>query len=150
MATLKAALGAVLSAAIAIAGSLATAAPAVAQDYPAGPAVASVSVAGGSVVIVRGDGGDQVAATINSPLLAGDYVTTGAGSLAEIQFNGISMLRLAENTQVRLISLDPASRETQLAFGTVELAELDGADGGPQIDTPSVAVRPNDSGDYRI
>jgi hypothetical protein len=139
-----------LTAVMAVAGTVSSAAPAAAQAYPVAPGVANVSVANGSVVIVRADSGAQVAGTINSPLLAGDYLATGAGSDAEVQFDGISMVRLAENTQVRFVNLNPSSRETQLASGTVDLAELQGAYGSPQIDTPSLSVRPNQSGDYRV
>lgn len=135
---------------MAVACTVANAAPALAQTYPAGPGVANVSVANGSVVIVRGDSGAQVAATINSPLLAGDYIATGTGSDAEVQFDGISMLRLAGSTQARIVNLNPSSREAQLASGTVDLAEVQGADGSPQIDTPSLTVRPNQGGDYRV
>ena len=60
------------------------------------------------------------------------------------------MLRLASNSQVRFVKLNPSAREMQLGAGTVDLAELQGSDGGPQIDTPSVTVRPNQSGDYRV
>ncbi|MEO9169625.1 MAG: FecR domain-containing protein [Candidatus Baltobacteraceae bacterium] len=87
---------------------------------------------------------------VNATLLAGDYVATGSDSNAEVQFDGISMLRFAPDTQVRFIRLDPNAREMQLASGTVDLAELQGSDGGPQIDTPSVTMRPNQRGDYRV
>jgi hypothetical protein len=137
---------------IAAAAVIATTAgvPAGAQGYPQGPGAANLSVANGSVVVVRGDGGAQVAATVNSPILPGDYVTTGSGSDAEIQFDGESMLRLAQNTQVRVVNLNPGMREVQLAAGTVDIAELQGSGGGAQLDTPSLTVRPNQSGDSRV
>jgi hypothetical protein len=138
-------------AAMASAGVVAYATPATAQTYNYGnPGVANVSVANGSVVIVRGDSGAQVAAAVNAPLVTGDYIATGSGSNAEVQFDGISMLRLSNSTQVRFVNLSPRSREMQLAVGTVDLAEMQGADGSPQIDTPSVTVRPNQTGDYRV
>ncbi|MGZ3542927.1 MAG: DUF6600 domain-containing protein [Vulcanimicrobiaceae bacterium] len=144
-------LGALVMVAMALTGVVAYATSAAAQTYNYGnPGVASVSVANAGVVIVRGDSGTQVAATVNAPLEAGDYIATGLGSNAEVQFDGISMLRLANNTQVRFVNLSPDSREMQLAAGTVDLAELHGADGSPQIDTPSLTVRPNQTGDYRV
>jgi hypothetical protein len=146
----KTALGAVVSAAMVVGVTIANAAPAAAQVYPPPFGVASISIANGSVAIIRGDSGSQVAATINSPVVAGDYVATGAGSDAEVLFDGISMLRLAESTQVRFINLHPISREVQVASGTVVLAELQGAGGRPQVDTPSLSVRPNQDGDYRL
>jgi hypothetical protein len=144
-------LGGMLATVLASAGVLAAAQPAGAQYATSGaPGVADISVVQGDVVIVRGDSGAQVGATINAPLLPGDYISTAGGSRAEVQLDGISMLRLAEDTQVRFVSLNPSSREVQLASGTAELAELQGADGNPQIDTPSVSVRPDQTGDYRV
>ncbi len=151
MHTFKKSLGSVLAAALAVMGVAAYAAPATAQTYNSGNSgVARVSLANGGVVIVRGDSGAQVAATINAPLVPGDYIATGSGADSEVQFDGISMLRLAQNTQVRVVNLSPGSREVQLAAGTVDLAELQGADGSPQVDTPSLSVRPNQTGDYRV
>lgn len=143
-------LGTVLAVAILPAGVLATTAPSPAQTYPGGSGVANVSVANGDVTVVRADSGEQVAAMVNAPVLPGDYVATGSNAEAEVQFDGISMLRFAPNTQVRFIRLDPGAREMQLASGTVDLAELQGIDGSPQVDTPSVTVRPNQRGDYRV
>ncbi len=130
---------------MALTAVIALAVPAAAQS-----GVANVSVVNGGVVIVRGDSGAQVAASVNAPLVPGDYIATGSGSSAEVQFDGISMLRLSSGTQVRFVNLSPNSVEVQLAAGTVDLAELQGADGSPQIDTPSFTVRPNQTGDYRV
>src|ERR1017187_810288 len=81
-------LRALLMAAVALAGVVAYATPATAQSYNYGnPGVANVSVANGSVVIVRGDSGAQVAATVNAPLVPGDYIATGSGSNAEVQLD---------------------------------------------------------------
>jgi len=144
-------LGGVIIAAMALTGVVAYAAPATAQTYNYGnPGVANVSIANGSVIIVRADSGAQVAAAVNAPLVPGDYLATGSGSNAEVQFDGTSMLRLSNNTQVRFVNLSPNSYEVQLAAGTVDLAEMQGADGSPQVDTPALTVRPNQTGDYRV
>ncbi|MEO6835012.1 MAG: DUF6600 domain-containing protein [Candidatus Tumulicola sp.] len=140
-----------LAGAIALTGALTSARPALAQYAVAGaPGVANVSVTQGEVVIVRGDTGTQVAATLNAPLLPGDYISTAASSRAEVQFDGTSMVRLAQNTQVRFVNLNPGSREVQLASGTTDLAALQSARDSAQIDTPSVTVRANQTGDYRV
>jgi hypothetical protein len=148
--TIKRAAAGTLAAALGLSAVLAFAVPAQAQSVPGAPGVADVSLVQGNVVIVRGDSGAQVGASINTPLLPGDYITTAGASRAEVQLDGTSVLRLAQDTQVRFVNLQPGSREMQLASGTAELAELQGADGGPQIDTPSVSVRPNQTGDYRV
>jgi len=141
---------------MALTGVVAYAAPANAQTYGynnynnGAPGVANVSVANGNVVIVRGDTGMQVPASVNATVVPGDLVATSSGSLAEVQFDGASALRLANNTQVRFVNLSPGSREVQLGAGTVDIGELQGSNGGAQIDTPSLSVRSNQTGDVRV
>ena len=53
----------------------------------------SASLAG-SAVVQRGDSNKQVAAAVNAPLLPGDYISTGATSRAELQFDGYTAVRL--------------------------------------------------------
>ena len=143
--------GSLLVATIAAAASLASASPASAQSYSSGyDGLADISYLNGPATIVRGDSGAQVAATTNAPVAPGDYIATGPG-VAELQFDGSAMLRLASNTQVRLVNMSPGSREVQVANGTVELALLSGQSGeNARIDTPAVTVRPNQTGDYRV
>ncbi len=66
---------ATLAAAAAAALTMLHSPAALAQNY--NPGVADVSVANGNVVIVRGDSGTQAGATINAPVVAGDYLSTG-------------------------------------------------------------------------
>lgn len=142
--------GSLLAAAFATTAMPAGASPASAQSkYSGYYGLADISYINGPTTIVRGDSGAQVAATTNGPVAPGDYIATGPG-FAELQFDGSSMLRLANTTQVRLVSLAPGSREVQVASGTVELAVLSGQSGNTQIDTPTVTVRSNQTGDYRI
>ena len=106
-------------------------------------------MAQGNVVINRGDSNDALAAAINAPLFPGDYLSTGGASRAEARFDGISLLRLAQNTQARFINLNPGQREAGLAVGTVMLSLLE-RDGAPRVDTASVSVQAKAAGDYRI
>lgn len=125
--------------------------PASAEQAPDknGPGVTRVSVVQGSVVVQRGDSDKQVAAVVNAPLLPGDYVSTGASSRGELQFDGSSALRLGGNVQARITNDDPSNRQLQLADGTVELGVVHAGE-SVQIDTPSVTVRGREAGDYRI
>lgn len=133
-----------------VASGITLASPVSAQTYSSGyNGLADISYASGPTTIVRGDSGEQVAATINAPVAPGDYVATGPAN-AELQFDGSSMLRLASNTQVRLVNMAPSSREVQVANGTVALAVLSGQSGNTQIDTPSATIRPTQTGDYRV
>jgi hypothetical protein len=115
-----------------------------------GTGVARVSVVEGSVAIGRGDSTAPVAAAINAPILAADYVTTGAQSRAEVQFDGKTMARLGENVQLRVAHLDNDERQLQLAAGTIDVRLLRGDGGAMTIDTPSISIAPRASGSYRI
>ncbi|HEV3091899.1 MAG TPA: DUF6600 domain-containing protein [Candidatus Cybelea sp.] len=131
--------------------SLGSALPAGAEQAPdsKGPGVARVSIIQGSAVVQRGDSNEQVTAAVNAPLLPGDYISTGETSRAELQFDGYTAVRLGGNVQARITNDDPSVRQLQLADGTVEVGVVH--DARPvQIDTPSVSVRSQSQGDYRV
>ena len=129
----------------------AAAAPVAARaDDGAGIGVARINFMQGSVAVQRGDSATSTAAALNAPVLGADYVTTGAGSRAEIQLDGATAVRLGPNVQLRFTHLDAGDRELQLAEGTVDLRVLRASAGRAQIDTPSVAVRADTAGSYRI
>ncbi len=119
-------------------------------DDPNGVGVARLSLVDGSVAVQRGDSSAPIDAAVNAPVLAADYVTTGDASHAEVQFDGMSTVRLGDNVQMRLTRIDPGNRQIQLAQGTIELRLLQGTDGENDIDTPSVSVHPLDTGSYRV
>jgi hypothetical protein len=125
-------------------------APALADDDAAPPGVARISLLNGDVDVQRADSGDPLAAAINAPVLVGDYVTTGDDSRSEVQFDSSTVVRLASDTQVRFTRMDPDGDSLQVAAGTVEVAVLHPGDAHAEIDTPSVALRPRDAGDYRV
>jgi hypothetical protein len=135
---------------VVLAGIATLMAPAPARATSADSGVARISLLQGYATIVRGDSQEQVAATVNAPLLGADYFSTDPNSRAEVQFDGTSMLRLDGNTQIRFVSLDPSGREVQLAQGTIEASQLRNDGAAPQIDTPSISLRPETIGDYRV
>ena len=116
----------------------------------AGPGVARATMIHGDVAIRRADARATVAATNNAPLLAGDSLSTGNSGRAVVQMDGRSSIRAGHDVALRFVNLNPGHREVQLAQGTIELRLLGGSDGRPQIDTPSVKLRPDRSGSYRI
>ena len=83
-------------------------------DDGAGVGVARISLIHGSVAVGRGDSSAPVAAALNAPVLGADYVTTGDGARAEIQFDSPTMVRLGANVQMRFTHIDAASRTMQL------------------------------------
>ncbi len=113
--------------------------------------VARVSViASGSVVIRRGDDQTELTARVNAPILPGDYVATQAGSQAEIQLDGFTMLRLAGQTQIRIVNNDDSTRDVQLAAGSLILSIAHSESGVSEIETPSVTLQAADAGEFRV
>jgi FecR protein len=142
-----------LISATALAGfTLTSALPATAAEQAPsknGPGVARVSILDGQAVVQRGDSGKQVTATVNAPLLPGDYISTGTDSRAEVQLDGTAAVRLGGGVQARITANDPNNRQLQLADGTIELGLV--RNGNPvSIDTPSITVRAHEVGDYRV
>jgi hypothetical protein len=133
------------------------AAPAIADDPTAG-AVATAGTAGavrislvsGNVAVERSDTNDNVAAAVNAPVLTGDALTTSSQARAEVQFDGQSVLRVGENSQVRFANIDPNSTVVQLAQGTVGVDLLRDSTMRPEVDTPSISIRPDSVGRYRV
>ena len=112
--------------------------------------VARISFLNGDVSVRRGDSGDIVAAAINAPLVLQDSLLTGAGATAEIQFDSANMIRLGQNSEVRLSELAYHRAQMQVANGTVTFRVLRDSDARIEIDTPQVSVRPGRLGSYRI
>jgi hypothetical protein len=118
-------------------------------DSPS-PGVARVSLIHGNVATMRGDSGDWVAAVINAPMVTGDALSTGPDSRAEVQLDYANILRLADQTQVRLANLTPFQVQLQVSQGLVDFVTLHHSEAQVEIDTPNVAVRPLADGVYRI
>jgi hypothetical protein len=124
--------------------------PAGAQVNTEPPGVARVSLTHGEVSMQRGDSGDTSAVDLNTPLVAGDKVFTGTRSRAEIQLDWANMLRLDENAQADIATLERTRIQVQLAQGLANYSVLKGSEADVEIDTPSVAIIPLREGRYRI
>src|SRR5690242_3617427 len=112
--------------------------------------VARVSVVQGDVSVQRGDSGDWVAATVNTPLMTDDRLATGVNSRAEIQFDGANLLRVGGEAEVTLTQLEAARYQMAVAHGTVTYRVLRNSNIDIEVDTPSVSVRPSRQGAYRV
>ena len=113
-------------------------------------AVARVSVISGDVSVRRGDSGDWVAAVVNAPLMAGDYISTAPEARAEVQFDGANALRMSGDTQVRLAELEYNRYQLELARGVATYRVLSDMNIDVEVDTPNISVRPSKAGAYRI
>jgi len=114
------------------------------------PGVARISFVRGDVSMQRGDSGDDSAVELNTPLVAGDKVFTGSRSRAEVQLDWANMLRLDENAQADIATLDSRRIQVQLAQGLALFSVLKGSETDVEIDTPNVSIHPRREGRYRI
>ena len=112
--------------------------------------VARLSIVQGDVNVRRGDNGELVAAIVNAPLMAQDHVQTAPGSRAEVQLDYANLVRLAPNTDIGFADLEYHRYQIQLAAGTISYRVLRNQDAQAEIDTPSIAFRPNGVGEYRL
>src|SRR5690242_17712616 len=89
------------------------------------PGVARISLIQGDVSIQRGDSGDVVTATINTPVVSGDRILTGNGARAEVQLDYANVIRLDENTSVKITDVSRTLIQVQVAQGLVNYSVLD-------------------------
>ncbi len=123
-----------------------------ADSSATGPAVgvARVSVASGDIAIKRGDSGDWIAAIVNMPVVQGDSVQSVGGSKVELQLDYGNFVRLGPDTEVELLELARQRFRIRLLQGTLLYSELSDSEADIDIETPSVAVRPQQKGQYRV
>jgi len=133
-------------------------------DIP--PGVARISLIQGDVSVQRGDTGDWAAAALNQPLVGGDRISTGDGSQAELQLDHSNILRLGNNAQAKIATLERAQIDrTQIDRAQIQRAQIQvqvgqglayytvfkDSEAEVEIDTPNAAIRPtSNEGVYRI
>src|SRR5215472_1281183 len=127
--------------------SLVVAAPA--EESPE-PGVARLSLVHGDVSMQRGDSGDWVATSLNTPIVRGDTVATGDQSRAEVQLDYATILRLAAQTQARIGDLSRNRIQVQVSQGYANVTMLKGSEAEVELDTPNVSIRPLKNGRYRV
>ncbi len=114
-----------------------------------------VSFIHGDVSMQRSaDSGDESpvtsAVTLNTPLVAGDRISTGDASRTELQLDFANVLRLDERAQANIAALTRSRIQIQLAQGLANYSVLKGSEADIEIDTPNVSVHPQREGRYRI
>ncbi|MGA8030120.1 MAG: DUF6600 domain-containing protein [Bryobacteraceae bacterium] len=112
--------------------------------------VARISIVQGDVNVKRGDSGELVAAAINAPLMAQDHLQTSPGSRAEVELDSANLIRLAPNTDIGFADVEYRRYQFQLGAGTMIYRVLRDSNAQAEIDTPSIALKPEAEGEYRI
>lgn len=88
------------------------------------------------------------AASINMPLEPGDRIYTGRDGRAEIEFDEGSVYRLAENTDIEVLSLNENFIQLRILVGLSSLTVSSGLDF--EINTPAAAFITIRKGSYRF
>ncbi len=115
------------------------------------PGVARVSVIQGDVSVQRGDTGDWSAAALNQPLVAGDRISTGDRSKAELQLDHANILRLGNNSLAKIATAERAQIQVQIGQGLAYYTVSKESGSAVEIDTPNAAIRPTSKeGVYRV
>jgi hypothetical protein len=120
------------------------------QPSEAQPSVARMSVVNGQVNLQRGDSGEAVAGVQNTPVVAGDRVSTGTRSRLELTLDFANFLRLDERSEVKIADLTRTHIQVQVASGIVDYTVLKGNEADIEIDTPNATIHPIREGRYRI
>jgi len=129
-----------------------------AQDTPpssspeqSDPGAARISYIHGDVSTQHSGSSDWAAATLNTPVVTGDRVSTGPNGRAEIQLDHANILRMSDQTTANVASLARNQMQVQVGQGLVNYDVIRNNDSGAEIDTPNVAIRPQlGEGSYRI
>jgi hypothetical protein len=120
------------------------------------PGVARISLIQGDVSTQRGDTGDGAAAAPNQPLVAGDKISTGDHSKAELQLDHANTLRLGNKSQAKIATVERvqnqrAQIQVQIGQGIAYYSVFKDSEADVEIDTPNAAIRPTSKdGVYRI
>jgi len=117
---------------------------------PGQSAVGRLSVIHGQVSVMHGDAGEWVAATVNTPVVPGDRLTTGDRSRAEVQLDPANVIRLDQRAEAQVADLEQNKIQIQLASGLVDFTVLNGTQADVEVDTPNMGVHPLRPGVYRI
>ncbi len=114
-----------------------------------------VSLIEGEVLLQRGDDEEWVTASVNMPLRPHDKLWATDDARAEIQFDDGTVVRLAENTNLDLLSLEPDRIQLQLTLGVasfvVHVSSRTGAH-RPfiEIDTPQATAQASRPTAFRV
>lgn len=110
--------------------------------------IARISYMEGNVSFQGATDVDWTAASINFPLQPGDRIYTGTGGRAEIEFDEGSVIRLAESTDIQVLSMRENLIQIRILTGLSSLVVSSGLEF--EIDTPAAAFIVLQSGTYRF
>ena len=104
--------------------------------------VARMSVADGDVQLLRGETGDRMQARGGMPLMGNDSVITGRSSRAEVQLGPGNLIRLSEDTRVRIVDVGNRYFRVEVLNGEINISQLKGGEADIDVMTANTTVRP--------
>jgi uncharacterized protein DUF6600/FecR-like protein len=107
-----------------------------------GPGAARISFIHGDLTTQHSDSTEWIAATLNTPVVPGDHVSTGKNSRGEIQLDHANILRLSDESSANIVTLSRTQIQLQVAQGLVNYDVLRGSEADTDIQTPNVAIHP--------
>lgn len=121
--------------------------PAPQPDQDAG----RISFIHGDVSTQHSGSNDWAAATLNTPVVNGDHISTGPNARAEIELDHANILRLSDQTTANMVSLSRTQMQLQIGQGLANYEVLRNNEANIEIDTPNVGIHPEmGEGSYRI
>jgi len=113
-----------------------------------------LSLIEGEVLLQRGDDEEWVAASVNMPLRPHDKLWATNEARAEVQFDDGTAVRLAENTNLDLLDLEPGWTHLQLTLGVASFtvrsaSRREREEAFLEVDTPQAAIRVDRSTKFR-
>lgn len=114
--------------------------------------VARISSVSGDVQIRREDAEDWEKAVLDLPIVEGDEIITGPDGRFEIQFDSSTHLRVAANSQLKIVGLRDEGIAISLPQGTLNLrtVQFDPDKSFFEIDAPKTTVSVQKPGSYRV
>lgn len=110
--------------------------------------IARLSYLEGHVSFQHTDEVDWSAASINMALQPGDRIYTGDNGRAEIEFDDGSVLRLAEKTDVEILTLKEQLIQLRVLIGLCSLTGRSNVEF--EVNTPAAAFTTTEKGSYRF
>jgi hypothetical protein len=122
------------------------------DEYGETTRVARISLLRGDVSLQRAGSSDWEQATINLPLVEGDWLATARDARLEIQIDARNFVRVGENSFLQVVTLRDEGIALSLAEGTamLRLARFDHDREYFEIDAPKTTIAAEKRGLYRL
>jgi Family of unknown function (DUF6600)/FecR protein len=121
------------------------------QAPPNDAGAARISFLHGDVSTQHNGSTDWAAATMNTPVVNGDHISTGQNARAEIQLDHANVLRLSDQTTANVTSLSRTQMQIQIGQGLANYEVFKNNEAAIEIQTPNVAIHPAmGEGSYRV